>query len=117
MRILSRLFGSKQEERFVDDRRFAKRYDALLKLKYFDPQSNSQGESITKNISRNGLRFRIDKKIPKGHIVELEIENPNSHRSLSSKAKVIWLKEFVAGNNAGDLTYEVGVKLLKKRLF
>jgi len=117
MKILSRLFKTKQEERFVDDRRFTKRYDALLKLKYFDPRSNFRGESMTKNISRNGLKFSIDKKIPKGHIVELEIENPNSHRSLSSKAKVMWLEEFVAGDDAGDLTYEVGVKLLKKRLF
>ena len=117
MRILSRLFKTKQEGRFVDDRRFAKRYDALLKLKYFDPQSNSRGESITKNISRNGLRFPIDRRIPKGHIVELEIENPDSHRSLSSKAKVMWLEEFTAGDDVGDLVCEVGVKLLKKRLF
>ena len=117
MRILSRLFKTKQAERFVNDRRSAKRYNAPLKLKYFDPGSNSRGESITKNISRNGLKFPVDKKILKGHIVKLEIEDPNSHRSLSSKARVMWLEEFTAGDDAGDLTYEVGVKLLKKRLF
>ncbi len=117
MRIPSRLFKTKREERFVDDRRSAKRYDALLKLKYFDPESDSRGESITKNISRNGLRFPVDKKIQKGHTVELEIEDPNSNGSLSSKAKVMWFEELTARDDAEDPAYEIGVKLLKKRLF
>lgn len=119
MKILSRLFEARKDEpeTFINDRRCAKRHGILLRLNYRDPVTNFQGESLTRNISRTGLRFPVETRIAKGAILDIKIEDPNGNASLSSKAKVIWLEEFITGDDADDVIYEVGVKLLKKRLY
>lgn len=119
MRILSRLFEARKSEpkTFINDRRYSKRYDILLKLNYRDPVTNHYRESLSRNISRTGLRFPVETRVPKGTILDLKIEDPNSDASLDSKARVVWLEEFITGDDASDVTYEVGVKLLKKRLY
>ena len=102
---------------FVNDRRRAKRYDIPLKLTYCDPIANCRGEALTKNICRAGIRFPIDTKIAKGSMLDLKIEDPYSNALITSKAEVIWLEELVTGDDAGDVVYEVGARLLKKRLY
>jgi len=101
----------------MDDRRSEKRYEILLKLKYFDPITKLQGETLTKNISRYGLGFPVGMKMAKGTILNLDIEGPYSEAIISSKAKVIWMGESIIGEEAEDVIYEVGVKLLKKRIY
>src|SRR3989338_4174303 len=118
MKILPRLFDKRSEgEGFANDRRIVKRYDVPLKLTYFDPATKCKGEALTRNICRTGLRFPVSTKIPKGSIVELAIEGPYGDALISSKAKVIWMEKFITGDNAEDVIYEGGVKLLKNRLF
>lgn len=119
MKILSKLFETKgrEENNFINDRRGTKRYDVPLKLSYSDPAMNWRGESLTRNISRSGLRFPVSAKIPKGYMLDLKIEDPNSKALISSKAKVVWAEEFVTGDDAEDVIYEVGVRLLKKHLY
>ncbi len=119
MTIMTRFFKLKAKGTEISfmDRRFAKRYDVPLKLKYYDPATDFRGEGVTKNISRAGLRFTVAKKIFKGAVLNLVIEDPNSIASIPSKAKVIWLEEVIPGNDVEDIVYEVGVSLLKKRLY
>lgn len=119
MRFISQFFKGwlKDVSDGMDDRRHWKRYEALLQVDYLDPATNMQGKAITKNISKNGLRFPIEKEIPKGTILDMKIEDPHTHNRISSKAKVKWLEKFVAGDNAEDVTYEVGVKLLDRHLY
>ena len=108
---------AKEEKTFVNDHRSAKRYELPLKLNYHDPLTNYHGESLTRDISKNGLRFPVDTKIPKGTILDLKVEDPNSHTSICSKAKVVWLEKIVTGDDAEDVVHEVGVKFLKKKLY
>ena len=119
MNILSRLFkaGRKEVEGPINERRGAKRHDVLLTIDYRDPLNKCRGEALTKNISRNGLRFPVKTRISKGTILDLKIEDPNRNTSIYSKARVMWLQEFVAGDDAGDVVYEVGAKLLRKRIY
>ena len=119
MKILSRLFEIRKnkEETFINDRRRIKRYDIPLKLNYCDPITKCQGESLTKNISRAGLRFPVNTKVPKGTMLDLKIEDPYSKALINSRAKVIWMEKFITGDDAEDVIYEVGVRLLKKRLY
>ncbi len=119
MKILSKLFEAtkKEVEDFINDRRGAKRYDVPLKLNYYATTPNCHGESLTRNICRSGLRFPVNMKIPKGTLLNLKIEDPYSRSLVSSKAKVIWAEQFVTGDDAGDVVYEVGVKLLKRHLY
>lgn len=119
MKILSRLLNTEKNKKdsFLDERRSVKRYDIPLKLSYYDPDTKQQGEALTKNICRTGLRFPISTKIPRGSILDLKIEDPYSAASILSKAKVVWTHEFVTGDDAEDVVYEAGVKLLKNRIF
>lgn len=119
MKILSRFLEPRKEETspFINDSRRAKRYEIPLKLNYCDPVTKSSGESLTKNICRNGLRFPVNTKFPKGTVLDLDIEDPYSKALIFSKAKVVWMKEFITGDDAGRMIYEIGVKLFKKRLY
>lgn len=120
MKFLSKLFEvtKKEVEDFINDRRAAKRYEVPLKLNYnCVPIANCRGEALTRNISKAGLRFPVNMKIPKGLLLDLLIEDPYTHSRISSKAKVVWSEEFITGDDAEDISYEVGVRLLKKRLF
>lgn len=119
MKILPKLFKKiKRESKSpVNDRRQVKRYDVPLKIDYFDPRTNLRGESLTKNISKNGLRFPVTAKIAKGTMLDMKIEDPHSNALIDSKAKVIWADDFITGDDANDMIYEVGVRLLKKLLY
>ena len=101
----------------VDDRRSQKRYDLQLKLKYCDPVTKHYGEILSKNISKNGVRFPLNAGISKGTTLDLEIEDPYSNTFMPSKAKIVWVKEFITGDDADDVTYEAGVSLIKKVLY
>ena len=102
---------------FVNDRRHTKRYDIPLKLSYCDPISNFRGEGLTRNICRAGIRFPVDTRIAKGTVLDVKIEDPYSNALITSRAEVIWSDEFVTGDDAEDVIYEVGARLLKKRLY
>lgn len=117
MALLTKLFKKEKIPDFINDRRFSKRYDVLLKLNYYDPMTKAQGISLSKNVSRSGARFPVDVKFPKNTILDLKIEDPNSQKSIASKAKVVWIEEFVYGDNAEGTRYEIGVKLINSRIF
>ncbi|MFC1666400.1 PilZ domain-containing protein [Candidatus Omnitrophota bacterium] len=104
----------KEIEDFVSERRRAKRYNLPLKLNYSDPITKQRIETQTKNICKTGIRFPVKTKILKGTTLDLELETPYGGTPVSSKAKVMWAEEFIVGDDAEDLIYEVGVKLLKK---
>lgn len=119
MKFLSKLFKviKKEEVPFINDNRASKRYDVPLKLNYSYAVSKICGESLSSNISRHGLRFPVSARIPRGEMLDLIIENPYSSSYIKSKAKVMWAEEFTTGDDAGDILYEIGVRLFKKRLF
>jgi hypothetical protein len=107
----------RETKTFINDCRLSKRYELPLKLNYYDPLTKREGESLAKNISSTGLRFSVATKIPKGTMLDLRIEDPWSNTQISSRAKIIWMEEFITKDDAEGLIYEVGVKLLKKKLW
>ena len=115
--LLKKIFDLKKDPDFINDRRRAKRYDMILKLNYFDPVTNSPGETLTKNISKNGLRFPVNSRLPKGTLLDIKIEDPHSSKFLSLKGKIAWLEEFPGEEDAEAVRYETGVNLLRKPIF
>lgn len=101
---------------FINDRRREKRYDVLLKVNYKESDSNSYHEVLTKNICKTGLRFSVDRKIPKGSFMDIVVEDPNTNALISSKAKVVWIEDNITPDTE-EVIYEAGVKLLKKKLY
>ncbi len=107
----------KVKKPFLTDRRDAKRYNMPLKLDYIDPTANLKGTALAINISKSGLRFPVDVKMKKGTILDLKLEDPFNHTPIFSKAEVVWVNEFIDGEEPEDIGYEVGVRLSKKRLY
>lgn len=101
---------------FKNDRRDTKRYDMPVKIAYLDPATNLQTESMAKNICKNGLRFPVSAKMQKGTVLDMKIENPFSAGYISSKAEIVWIEELIA-EDTEDMSYDIGVKLPKKRLY
>ncbi len=117
MELFKKIFEFKKEFDFINDRRKSKRYDIMLKLSYSCPETRYTGESFTKNISENGLRFPVNLRIAKGALMDIKIEDPNSDKFLLLKGKVRWLEEFSREDDFDAVRYETGVSLLKKKLF
>ena len=119
MKIIEKLFRPKEKtlETFVNDRRDTRRYDLMLKLSYLDPITNSRVECLTKNISKNGVRFAVYKILAQGTIIDIEIEDIYSDTLIYSKAEIVWLEEFIVGESTEDTIYEVGAKLLERKLY
>ena len=115
--LLKKIFDLKKDPDFINDRRQAKRYDVILKLNYFDPVTNSSRETFTKNISKNGLRFPVNSRLPQGGLLDIKIEDPNSSKFLSLKGKITWLEEFPGEEDTETVRYETGVNLLRKSIF
>jgi|GEM_PF-1121055 len=98
------------------ERRLSKRYNLPLKVHYYDPIQKCNIQTYARNFSKFGLSFNMSNRIPEGTVLTLKIEDPWSDRPISAKAKIVRLVEFVTGNDAEGLVYEVGLKLLKQRL-
>ncbi len=101
----------------MDDNRKHRRYDIMLKLNYSCPETKYSGESVTKNVAKNGLRFPVNSRFAKGTLMDISIEDPNSDKLLSLKGKVMWFEEFPEEDDSLSAKYETGVSLLKKDLF
>ena len=108
------IFKFKKEQDFINDRRKSKRYDIMLRLKYLSPETGVFEESITKDISRSGLRFSSSHRLPKGSLLHIDIEDPNSNKTLSLKGIVEWAEEFLGKDDSSSVRYETGVSLVKK---
>lgn len=117
MKLFKKIFELKKEFDFIDDRRGSKRYDMMLKLNYSSSETKYSGDSFTKNISKNGVRFPVNSRAAKGSLLDLKIEDPNSGKLLLLKGRVAWLKEFTREGHSDTIRYETGVTLLKKKLF
>ena len=100
-----------------NDRRAEKRYEALLKVEYKDPVALVHGESLTKNICSRGIRLPVNSMIAKGSVLDMKIEDPNSNASISTRAEVAWIEKLINGDDAEDVTYEAGMRLLKKKIY
>jgi len=117
MKLFKKIFENKKKQDFINDRRESKRYDIALKLNYSDSEARRAGESVTKNISVNGIRFSANTKFLGGSLLDIKVEDPNSDKYLSFKGRVAWIKEFAGKEELPSFRYEAGVRLLKNRLF
>jgi len=117
MILFKKMFEFKKEPDFINDRRESRRYDIMLKLNYSCRDMKCSGESLTKNISKSGLRFPVSSRIARGAVMDIKVEDPNSDRLLLLKGRIAWLEEFTGENDSDAVRYETGVRLLKKRLF
>ena len=91
------------------ERRKFKRFDAYMTVKYLLPEkTDSQGVSLSKDLSREGLKMNSSTSLEEGMLVDLEINIPDDPKPVQTSGKVMWSRA-ADGKNQG---YDQGVRFL-----
>ena len=91
------------------DRRKFKRFDAYMSIKYQKPgQREGQGVSLSKDLSREGVKINSGIEFHKGDTLDLEISIPDDPKPVVTSGKVMWCRP-APGRDQG---YDQGVRFL-----
>jgi c-di-GMP-binding flagellar brake protein YcgR len=73
------------------DRRKFKRFDAYMSVKYKGPgHQTNEGVSLSKDLSREGIKVNSKAPLEKGATVDLEITIPDDPKPIQTSGKVMW---------------------------
>jgi len=73
------------------DKRKFKRFDAYMSVKYTSPENETvQGVSLSKDLSREGIKLNSGSDLQTGDVLELEINIPDDPKPIHTKGKVVW---------------------------
>ena len=91
------------------EKRKFKRFDAYMSVKFHSPDANgSQGISLSKDLSREGLKINSNTDFTKGTLIDLEITIPDDPKPVHTSGKVMWSHPS-EGQNQG---YDQGVRFM-----
>lgn len=92
------------------ERRKFKRFEAYMSIKYQKPdQKEVQGISLSKDLSREGVKINSSAEVPKGETLSMEINIPDDPKPVVTSGKVMWSRR-AEGRNQG---YDQGVRFLE----
>lgn len=78
----------------MQERRRYVRLNIPLEVSYsIQGKEAAQYKAITKNISPNGARFFLEKDLPKGTVLNLNIKIPTRGEPIPIKARIVWSKK------------------------
>ena len=91
------------------EKRKFKRFDAYMSVRYkvADPQKKS-GISLSKDLSREGIKITSTDPIKEGTILDLEIDIPDDPKPVFTTGEVVWTKRLDGDEN----NFEQGVRFL-----
>ncbi len=73
------------------ERRKFKRFDAYMGVKYQSPEDNGvKGISLSKDLSRDGLKMNSNRDLKIGTLLDLEIDIPDDPKPVRTTGKVMW---------------------------
>lgn len=90
------------------ERRKFKRFDAYMTIKYQVSGEEIKGVSLSRDLSREGLKINSSAEIKPGATVEMEINIPDDPKPVHTSGKVMWSHPS-EGKNQG---YDHGVRFL-----
>ena len=91
------------------ERRKFKRFDAFMSVKYQVPEKTDlQGISLSKDLSREGLKMNSPVDLEEGALVDLEINIPDDPKPVQTSGKVMWSRP-AEGENQG---FDQGIRFL-----
>ena len=91
------------------ERRKFKRFDAYMSVKYQAADTaRVKGISLSKDLSREGLKMNSNFDLKEGTLVDLEIDIPDDPKPVHTSGKVMWSRSS-EGRNQG---YDQGVRFL-----
>jgi len=91
------------------ERRKFKRFDAYMSVKYrLAEGAEVQGISLSKDLSREGIKMNSTMSLKEGTLIDLEIDIPDDPKPVHTSGKVIWSRP-AEGQDQG---YDQGVRFL-----
>jgi len=91
------------------ERRKFKRFDAYMSVKFKAPGTeDSRGVSLSKDLSREGIKMNSNVSLVEGALIDLEIDIPDDPKPVKTSGKVMWSR-LAAGRNQG---YDQGVRFM-----
>ena len=95
----------KQEEK----RRFV-RLNALVDVLYTrSPTTEEKELTLTKNISKGGICLIAYEDLKENEVLSLKIFLPEEKAAINAVGKVVWVKEFVVGEDYKNRRFDAGV--------
>ena len=97
----------KFSEKLVERRRYI-RLKTPIPLTYTIPNTGNIYNSVTKDISSDGLRFESKvKDLKESVIIEVKLEIPGANNPVHAKGSIIWKKQMSLED---DAPYNVGIE-------
>jgi len=98
----------KMKEMLVERRKYI-RLKTPVSVTYTVPNTDVVHNSVTKDISADGLRLETKTRgIEKGSVLELKLELYGANNPVHAKGKVVWIKQLSLEDGA---PYDVGIEL------
>lgn len=92
----------------MEDRRKFMRFPVSVQVDYADSREGIKGSSVSKDVSREGIGFPVNRQMAKGTLIELQISIPGEVNPVSASGEVVWAKESVRGED-----FDTGIKMVK----
>lgn len=92
----------------MEDRRKFMRFSVPVDVKYGAPVEGIEGLSMSRDVSREGVGFPVNRQMVRGTMLELEINIPGEFIPVIARGEVAWVKESA---ERGD--FDAGVKVVK----
>lgn len=92
------------------ERRKFKRFDTYMSVKYQIPGSAAEQTtvSLSKDLSREGIKVNANKALDEGTTVDLEITIPDDPKPITTSGKVMWTTR-AEGQDQG---YDHGIRFM-----
>ena len=85
------------------ERRKFKRFDAYMSVKFQTPDDGDlKGISLSKDLSRDGLKMNSNKDLKVGTLLDLEIDIPDDPKPIHTTGKVMWSRPSESRNQGFD---------------
>ena len=91
----------------VERRKFI-RFSVPVDVKYGAPVEGIEGLSMSRDVSREGIGFPVNKQMARGTAVELEIGIPGELAPIFASGEVAWMKR---SSERSD--FDAGMKVVK----
>ena len=101
--------AQRKEELMEKERRKFKRFDAYMSVKFKAPETDElKGMSLSKDLSRDGLKMNSNQKVEVGTLLDLEIDIPDDPKPVRTTGKIVWSRPS-DGRNQG---FDQGVRFM-----
>ena len=85
------------------ERRKFKRFDAYMSVRFKSSDSEEmRGISLSKDLSRDGIKMNSEKNVNEGTLIDIEIDIPDDPKPVQTTGKVVWSRPAEGGNQGFD---------------